>query len=66
MGLWQFVFSSVANNAPPFLIHDGDPLDAGYAQWHSDESEIMNSGRDPATSNFCLGTWKRIGPDVTS
>jgi hypothetical protein len=62
VGLWQFVFSSVGNDVPPFLIPDGAPLDAGYAQWHSDETEIMNSGRDPATSNFCLGTWKRIGP----
>jgi hypothetical protein len=62
VGLWQFVFSSEGNNVPPFLIPDKAPLDAGYAQWHSDETEIMNSGRDPATGNFCLGTWKRIGP----
>jgi len=61
VGLWQFVFSSVGNNVPPFLIPDNAPLDAGYAQWHSDETEIMNSGRDPATSNFCLGTWKKTG-----
>ena len=61
VGLWQFVFSSQGNNVVPFLIPDGAPLDAGYAQWHSDETEIMNSGRDPATSNFCLGTWKSIG-----
>jgi hypothetical protein len=61
VGLWQFVFSSTGNNVPPFLIPDNAPLDAGYAQWHSDETEIMNSGRDPATSNFCLGTWKKIG-----
>jgi len=61
VGLWQFVFSSEGNNVFPFLIPDDAPLDAGYAQWHSDETEIMNSGRDPATSNFCLGTWKKIG-----
>jgi hypothetical protein len=61
VGLWQFVFSSEGNNVLPFLIPDGAPLDAGYAQWHSDETEIMNSGRDPATSNFCLGTWKSTG-----
>src|SRR5262249_45448592 len=45
----------------PFNIPDNAPLDAGYAQWHSDETEIMNSSRDPATSNFCLGTWKKTG-----
>ena len=61
VGLWQFVFSSQGNNVAPFFIPDGAPLDAGYAQWHSDETEIMNSGRDPATSNFCLGTWKSAG-----
>lgn len=37
-------------------------IDAGYSQWHSDGTEIMNSGgRAPATSNFCLGVWKPIG-----
>jgi len=62
VGLWQFAFSSVGNNVPPFNIPDKAPLDAGYAQWHSDGTEIMNSSRDPATSNFCLGAWKRVGP----
>jgi hypothetical protein len=61
VGLWQFVFASNGNDVAPFFIHDGDPLDAGYAQWHSDQTEIMNSSRDPATSNFCLGAWKRTG-----
>jgi hypothetical protein len=61
VGLWQFVFTSKGNDVVPFLIPDGAPLDSGYAQWHSDETEIMNSSRDPATSNFCLGTWKKIG-----
>ena len=61
VGLWQFVFKSTGNDAEPFRIKDGDQLDAGYAQWHSDETEIMNSSRDPATSSFCLGTWKRTG-----
>ena len=61
VGLWQFVFTSKGNDVAPFLIHDGDPLDAGYAQWHSDKTEIMNSSRDPATSSFCLGTWKQVG-----
>lgn len=61
VGLWQFAFISKGNDVAPFLIKDGAMLDAGYAQWHSDETEIMNSSRDPATSNFCLGTWKRTG-----
>ena len=60
VGLWQFTFSSEGNNVAPFLIPDGAPLDSGYAQWHSDGTEIMNSSRDPATSNFCLGVWTTI------
>ncbi len=38
-------------------------IDFGYAQWHSDGTEIMNSGiRPPATQNFCLGVWAQDGP----
>jgi hypothetical protein len=58
VGMWQFTFTSKGNNTAPFFIPDGAPLDAGYTQWHSDQTEIMNSSRDPATSNFCLGTWE--------
>src|SRR5262245_55261834 len=58
VGMWQFTCTS-KDNPPPF--HDGDPLDLGYAQWHSDGTEIMNSSRDPATGNFCLGVWKNVG-----
>jgi len=33
-------------------IPDGVPLDDGYATWHSDGTEIMNSGRVPKTGSF--------------
>ncbi len=64
VGLWKFTFTSLgnANNTPPFNPPDGAPLDAGFVTWHSDGTEIMNSGRDPATSSFCLGTWRSSGP----
>ena len=62
VGMWQFTFTSQGNNTAPFFIPDGAPLDAGYTQWHSDQTEIMNSSRDPATSNFCLGTWESPRP----
>jgi len=52
---------SDGNNAAPFFIPDGATLDDGYAQWHADGTEIMNSSRDPATSSFCLGVWRRDG-----
>jgi hypothetical protein len=61
VGLWQVSFTSKGNDVPPFNIPDGAPLDAGYAQWHSDGTEIMNSSRDPATSSFCLGVWQAQG-----
>jgi len=34
----------------------------GFAQWHSDGTEILNSSRPPATGNFCLGVWEKTGP----
>jgi hypothetical protein len=34
----------------------------GFSQWHSDGTEILNSSRPPATSNFCLGVWEKTGP----
>src|SRR5260370_42529100 len=63
VGLWKFSFVALGNSENPFPLNppDGTTLDAGYVQWHSDGTEIMNSGRDPATGSFCLGAWKRIG-----
>jgi len=52
VGLWKVTFTS-----------GGTMIDWGYAQWHSDGTEIMNSGgRAPATQNFCLGVWEKAGP----
>ncbi len=61
VGLWHFVFHSAGNDHAPFNIPDGAPLDMGYAQWHSDKTEIMNSSRDPVTGNFCLGVYQASG-----
>ena len=57
VGLWQVTF--VSKNSPG--IPDGAVIDAGYATWHSDGTEIMNSGRPPITGNFCMGVWKEVG-----
>lgn len=64
VGLWKFTFVAEGNsgNPAPFNPPDGVALDAGYVQWHRDGTEIMNSGRDPATGSFCLGVWKSTGP----
>lgn len=64
IGFWHVKFisdgvSSGLSPAPPA----GAEVDAGYSQWHSDGTEIMNSGHfAPNQSNFCLGVWERTGP----
>jgi hypothetical protein len=40
---------------------DDTPIDSGYVQWHSDGTEIMNSGRPPQNGDFCLGVWEKTG-----
>jgi hypothetical protein len=55
VGLWKFKFVSKDSRGIP----DDTVIDEGYATWHSDGTEIMNSGRAPMTSNFCMGVWKK-------
>ena len=60
VGMWQVKFTAEGNTgsgAPP----DGTPIDNAFVQWHSDGTEIMNSGRPAQDGNFCLGVWKRTG-----
>ncbi len=60
VGMWSFQFISKGNLTHAPSIPDGAQLDFGYTQWHSDGTEILNSGgRAPATENFCMGTWTR-------
>ena len=57
VGMWRFAFTAQGNgaNGPP----DGTPIDAGFQVWHSDGTELMNSGRPPATGSFCEGVWRQ-------
>lgn len=58
VGFWHVKFVSEGSKGIP----DGTEVDAGYSQWHSDGTEIMNSGgRSPITGSFCLGVWKSLG-----
>jgi len=59
VGFWHVVFTAAGNTNG---IPDGATIDSAYVQWHSDNTEIMNSSRDPRTSNFCLGVWERTSP----
>jgi hypothetical protein len=37
-------------------------IDAGTQQWHSDGTEVIDSGwRSPLIGNVCFGVWKQIG-----
>ena len=57
VGFWHVHFYSEGTPGVP----DGAEVDAGYSQWHSDGTEIMNSGhQSPITSAFCLGVWKEV------
>ncbi|MBS0569791.1 MAG: hypothetical protein JSS28_04245 [Proteobacteria bacterium] len=57
VGMWRFAFTAQGNgtNGPP----DGTPIDAGFQTWHIDRTELMNSGRPPATGSFCEGVWEQ-------
>jgi hypothetical protein len=60
VGMWKFTVTAQGNTgpgAPP----DGVPLDIGFTQWHSDGTEIINSGRPPQDGNICLGVWEKTG-----
>jgi hypothetical protein len=58
VGFWHVKFISKGTTGIP----DGTIVDMGFSQWHSDGTEILNSSRPPATSNFCLGVWEKTGP----
>ena len=59
VGFWKVKFVAEGNaGGPP----DGTVIDNGFAQWHSDGTEIMNSSKPPVTGSFCLGVWQKTGP----
>jgi len=62
VGMWSFQFISEGNTTHNPSIPNGAMLDFGYNQWHSDGTEVLNSGgRSPAQGNFCLGVWQKTG-----
>lgn len=60
VGMWKFTFTSEGSKGIP----DGTTVDAGYVTWHSDGTELMNSGRAPITGSFCMGVWKALSPST--
>jgi hypothetical protein len=59
VGMWHVTFTAEGNGkeGPP----DKTPIDNAIAVWHSDHTEIMNSGRPAQDGNFCLGVWEEVG-----
>ena len=58
VGLWHVIFTQNSD-------FGGGLFDDSYAQWHSDGTEIMNSGvHSPAYGNFCMGAWTQTGPQT--
>ncbi|HME09450.1 MAG TPA: hypothetical protein VKG25_20490 [Bryobacteraceae bacterium] len=62
VGMWQFQLISKGNESHNPPIPDGALLDFGFTHWHSDGTELIESGgHSPASSNFCLGVWGQTG-----
>jgi hypothetical protein len=50
---------STKKNTNP--MPDGTLIDFGTAAWHSDGTELINSGiRNPADGDFCQGVWAKV------
>ncbi len=58
VGMWKVTLTAMGNLAGP---PDGVVLDSAFVQWHSDGTEIMNSGRPPQDGDICLGVWEKTG-----
>src|SRR5215831_464022 len=58
VGMWHVTFTAQGNNPGP---PDGVQIDNALVTWHSDGTELMNSGRPPQDGDFCMGVWKKTG-----
>jgi len=61
VGFWRVNLVSKDIRAYPMAT----VLDAGYSQWHSDGTEILNSSRAPETRVFCLGCGRKSHRSTT-
>jgi hypothetical protein len=61
VGMWHVTFTAEGNvGGPP----DGTPIDNALVTWHSDGTELMNSGRPAQDGDFCMGVWKKAGKNT--
>ena len=59
VGMWHVKLTATSVSGAPVPV--GAEVDAGFQQWHSDGTEMLNSGRPAANSNFCMGVWAQVG-----
>ena len=65
VGLWKFEMLSKSTRTNTNPMPDGVVIDFGTAAWHSDGTELMNSGiRNPADNDICQGAWEQVGPST--
>jgi len=65
VGLWKFEMLAKSTPANTNPMPDGTLVDFGTQAWHSDGTELLNSGiRNPADGNFCQGVWEQVGPST--
>lgn len=55
VGMWHVTFTAKTINGAS--IPD-TVIDNALVVWHSDKTEIMNSGRPPQDGDFCMGVWE--------
>jgi hypothetical protein len=58
VGMWHVTFTAKGNSEGP---PDNTPIDNAIIVWHSDGTEVMNSGRPAQDGDFCLGVWEEVG-----
>src|ERR1700723_3223717 len=58
VGMWHVTFTAKTMNGAsiPETV-----IDNAMVVWHSDKTEIMNSGRPAQDGDFCLGVWEALG-----
>jgi hypothetical protein len=57
VGMWHVTFTAkTLNGAPVDMV-----IDNALVVWHSDHTEIMNSGRPAQDGDFCMGVWEQVG-----
>jgi hypothetical protein len=58
VGMWHVTFTAQTMNGQSI---PNTVVDNALVVWHSDKTEIMNSGRPPQDGDFCMGVWEKAG-----